>query len=132
MRVRSFGLWVAALLLSASPVFAQEATILGTVTDASKGVLPGVTVTATSLANGRTFTDVSNERGDITGEPLFAESKIMQIVPAMEDVFSYFVKNESGKEMKGGRISGSGQSTIKLEDLGGGKKSADQTAAKKE
>lgn len=75
---------------------------------------------------------VSNERGDITGEPLFAESKIMQIVPAMEDVFSYFVKNESGKEMKGGRISGSGQSTIKLEDLGGGKKTADQTAAKKE
>lgn len=64
MRVRSFGLWAAALLLSATSVFAQEATILGTVTDASKGVLPGVTVTATSLANGRTFTDVSNERGD--------------------------------------------------------------------
>lgn len=64
MRVRSFGLWVAALLLSATSVFAQEATIIGTVTDASKGVLPGVTVTATSLANGRTFSDVSNERGD--------------------------------------------------------------------
>ena len=73
---------------------------------------------------------VSNERGDITGEPLFAESKITQIIPAMEDVFSYFVKNESGKEMKGGRISGSGQSTIKLENLDGGKKTTGQTATK--
>lgn len=48
----------------------------------------------------------------------------------MEDVFSYFVKNESGKEMKGGRISGSGQSTIKLENLDGGKKTTGQTATK--
>ena len=71
MRVRAFGLWAAALLLSVSSAFAQEATINGTVTDESKGVLPGVTVIATSLANGRTFSDVSNERGDyrIVGVP---------------------------------------------------------------
>ena len=71
MRVRAFGLWAAALLLSVSSAFAQEATINGTVTDESKGVLPGVTIIATSLANGRTFSDVSNERGDyrIVGVP---------------------------------------------------------------
>ncbi len=43
---------------------AQEATIIGTVSDDTKGALPGATITATSLDNGRTFTDVSNERGD--------------------------------------------------------------------
>ncbi len=64
MRVRAFGLWAAALLLSATTVFAQEATILGTVTDDTKGALPGATVTATSLDNGRIFTGVADERGD--------------------------------------------------------------------
>ncbi len=71
MRVRSIGLWAAAFVLSAASVFAQEATIIGTVTDATKGALPGATVTATSLANGRIFSDVTNERGDyrIVGVP---------------------------------------------------------------
>lgn len=64
MRVRSLGLSAALFLLTAVSVLAQDATIIGTVTDESKGVLPGVTITATSLANGRTFTDVSDERGD--------------------------------------------------------------------
>jgi hypothetical protein len=64
MRVRAFGLWAAAFLLSASTAFAQEATILGTVTDDTKGALPGATVVATSLDNGRTFTGVTDERGD--------------------------------------------------------------------
>lgn len=71
MRVRFLCLWATAFLLSAASAFAQEATILGAVTDESKGVLPGVTVTATSLANGRTFSAVTNERGDyrIVGVP---------------------------------------------------------------
>ncbi len=64
MRGRTFALWAAALLLSATSVFAQEATILGTVTDDTKGALPGATVTATSLENGRTFVAVADERGD--------------------------------------------------------------------
>ncbi len=64
MRVRSIGLLAAAIVLFAASVFAQEATILGTVTDDTKGALPGATVTATSLDNGRVFTDVSDERGD--------------------------------------------------------------------
>jgi Carboxypeptidase regulatory-like domain len=64
MRVRSIGLWAAAIVLSAASVFAQEATILGTVADDTKGALPGASVTATSLDNGRVFTDVSDARGD--------------------------------------------------------------------
>ncbi len=64
MRVRRFGLFAAAMLLAAATVSAQEATIIGTVSDETKGALPGATVTATSLDNGRIFTDVSNERGD--------------------------------------------------------------------
>src|SRR5262249_21043134 len=47
------------------PAFAQvEATIVGTVSDESKAVLPGVTVTAIDLAIGRQFTDVTNPRGE--------------------------------------------------------------------
>ncbi|MGE0814435.1 MAG: carboxypeptidase regulatory-like domain-containing protein [Vicinamibacterales bacterium] len=65
MRVRSIGSFVPALVLFlAAAAFAQDATILGTVTDQTAGTLPGVTVTATSLENGRLFTDVSDERGD--------------------------------------------------------------------
>jgi hypothetical protein len=64
MRVRSIGLFAAAIVLFAASAFAQEATIFGAVADSTSGALPGVTVTATSLATGRTHTDVSNERGE--------------------------------------------------------------------
>ena len=63
MRVRLTGL-VFAFVLSAAALFAQDASIIGTVTDQTKGALPGATVTATSLDNGRVFTGVTNERGD--------------------------------------------------------------------
>src|SRR5580765_2929061 len=43
---------------------AQEASVAGTVTDDSGGVLPGVTVTATHTASGNIFTAVSDERGE--------------------------------------------------------------------
>ena len=42
---------------------AQEATIGGTVTDSTGGVLPGVTVTALHEATGNTFFSVSDEHG---------------------------------------------------------------------
>ena len=64
MRVRSIGLFAAAIVLFAASAFAQEASIFGAVTDQTKGALPGATITATSLATGRLFTDVSDERGD--------------------------------------------------------------------
>src|SRR6266478_6725850 len=43
---------------------AQETVINGTVTDATGGVLPGVTVTALHEASGNTFLSVTNERGE--------------------------------------------------------------------
>ena len=42
---------------------AQEATVSGTVTDSTGGVLPGVTITATHVASGNTFVAVTDERG---------------------------------------------------------------------
>jgi hypothetical protein len=50
---------------------AQEGSILGTVADDTKAVLPGATVTATSLATGRVLTAITNERGEyrILGVP---------------------------------------------------------------
>ena len=56
----------AALLLLvalASSVAAQEATLTGTLTDTSGGVLPGVTVTATHEATGNRFVAITDERG---------------------------------------------------------------------
>src|SRR5262249_37711536 len=47
----------------ASSAVAQESTVVGTVTDATESVLPGVTVTALKLDNGNTFVDVSNASG---------------------------------------------------------------------
>jgi Carboxypeptidase regulatory-like domain len=43
--------------------YAQEATMSGTVTDSTGGVLPGVTVTAVHEASGNTFEAVTDERG---------------------------------------------------------------------
>src|SRR4029453_1227088 len=43
--------------------YAQEATLSGTVTDSTGGVLPGVTVTAVHEASGNTFEAVTDERG---------------------------------------------------------------------
>jgi hypothetical protein len=54
-------------LLALGPVraFAQaEATVSGTVVDESKGVLPGVTVSATEATTGRVITAVTDERGE--------------------------------------------------------------------
>jgi hypothetical protein len=64
MRVRSIGLVAAAIVLCAASAFAQEATIFGAVTDSTSGALPGVTITATSITNGRVFSSVSDERGE--------------------------------------------------------------------
>jgi Carboxypeptidase regulatory-like domain len=52
-----------ALLALPVTVYAQEATVSGTVTDSTGGVLPGVTVTALHEATGNTFVAVTDERG---------------------------------------------------------------------
>ena len=53
------------MLMALVPVaaWAQEATLSGTVTDSTGGVLPGVTITATHTATGNTFVAVSDEKG---------------------------------------------------------------------
>jgi hypothetical protein len=71
MSRRIVGLVVVALLCVVSSAFAQaSATILGTVVDEQKGVLPGVTITATDLETGRQFVGVTNERGEYRLERL--------------------------------------------------------------
>jgi hypothetical protein len=59
-------LWLAAaVLLSGAPAFAQRTTasVRGTVTDQSHGVVPGVTVTATNTATGLVRTTITNGAG---------------------------------------------------------------------
>ena len=61
--IRGLLTFVVMLFVSVA-VSAQEATFTGTVTDATGGVLPGVTVTAVHAASGNTFTTVTDERGE--------------------------------------------------------------------
>lgn len=57
-------LLLGSLILAAPAVgYAQEAVLTGAVTDATGGVLPGVTVTALLEATGNTFVAITDERG---------------------------------------------------------------------
>jgi hypothetical protein len=55
---------VLVVMVTASSVYGQEASIVGTVMDQSKAVIPGATIMATDLETGRQFTAVSDERGE--------------------------------------------------------------------
>ena len=61
---RVLSLVVGILLVLASTARAQDVSITGTVTDETKSVLPGVTVTATDLETGRQFTAPSDAKGE--------------------------------------------------------------------
>jgi carboxypeptidase family protein/TonB-dependent receptor-like protein len=65
MRSSIIRLVVLGAMMAALPVtgYAQEATVSGTVSDATGGVLPGATVTAVHEASGNTFLAVADERG---------------------------------------------------------------------
>ncbi|MBI3050137.1 MAG: TonB-dependent receptor [Acidobacteria bacterium] len=65
MKATLFGVSLVVLILCALPAagFAQEATVVGTVTDATGGVLPGATVQAVHEATGNVFEAVTDERG---------------------------------------------------------------------
>src|SRR5258705_319945 len=56
---------LATAILLAMPIAAsaQEATVTGTITDSTGGVLPGVTVTATNEESGNTFIAVTDGAG---------------------------------------------------------------------
>jgi len=62
-RVLGIALLVSGALVLASPVFAQEAALSGTLSDQTASVLPGVTVTAVHEASGNTFVAVTDDRG---------------------------------------------------------------------
>ena len=64
MGVRIVWCLAALLWLGSGTAAAQEASLLGVVSDETKGALPGVAVTATSLETGRVFSAVSDERGE--------------------------------------------------------------------
>ena len=53
----------AATFGSTRAAFAQQATIAGTVTDTSGGVLPGVTITVVHEETGNTFEAVTDGQG---------------------------------------------------------------------
>ena len=63
-RSARFVLTALVLLATARAALAQQATITGAVTDETKAVLPGATVTATNLATGDQSVGVSDERGE--------------------------------------------------------------------
>ena len=62
-RLCLIGALCAAILALPIAGYAQEATLTGTVSDATGGVLPGVTVTATHEATGNTFVGVTDGTG---------------------------------------------------------------------
>ena len=70
--MRSRLLIIALSLVLAAPAvaLAQTATVAGVVTDESRGVLPGTTITLTDLETGRKFVAVSDARGAYQVPPL--------------------------------------------------------------
>ncbi|MGH9140992.1 MAG: carboxypeptidase regulatory-like domain-containing protein [Vicinamibacterales bacterium] len=66
MRTLRPGIFCVLLLFGAvaTPVYAQDASVIGSVTDDTKAVLPGVTITATGLETGVQTTAVSDARGE--------------------------------------------------------------------
>jgi len=51
------------LTVCSAPAFAQDASVVGTVTDDTKAVLPGATITATGLETGVQTTATADANG---------------------------------------------------------------------
>ena len=62
-RIVSSVIFVCAILALPAAAYAQEASLTGTVTDSTGGVLPGVTVRALHEATGNTFEATTDARG---------------------------------------------------------------------
>ena len=77
---------VSALLVLPVAGYAQEATINGTVTDPSGGVLPGVTITAVHEASGNTFEAVTGDRGTFRLAARAGVYKITAVLPGFSTV----------------------------------------------
>ena len=61
-RLLSSVVFVSLLFISAL-AHAQDASVIGTVTDDTKAILPGATITATNTETGNVATAVADERG---------------------------------------------------------------------
>jgi len=72
MRLKSIAAIASFMAISCVSLFGQEASITGTVTDDTKAVIPGTTVTAANLATGARAISVSDERG---------QYRILQLTP---------------------------------------------------
>ena len=79
LRRSVFLLLVCALVLPAGVAAQQNATMQGTVVDDSKGVMPGVTVTATEIATGRQLLAVTSADGRYRFENLAPGQYKLQI-----------------------------------------------------
>ena len=64
MRFKFLAAALCAALFLPSALHAQEATVVGAVTDSTDAVLPGTTVTALKIDSGNTFVDVSDASGN--------------------------------------------------------------------
>ena len=62
---RYLAILFAFLMAAALYSFAQEATIVGTVTDPSGATIPNVTITATRVETGEVRTSVTNDTGGL-------------------------------------------------------------------
>ena len=63
MKFRILAAALCASLFLPSALHAQDSTVVGTVSDATNAVLPGVTITALKIDNGNTFVEVSDATG---------------------------------------------------------------------
>ena len=61
-RALLLAVWI--VLAGSSSLFAQEASIIGTVADETRAVLPGATVTASEISTGQQFSAVTTEKGE--------------------------------------------------------------------
>ena len=77
---------VSALLVLPVAGYAQEATINGTVTDPSGGVLPGVTITAVHEASGNTFEAVTGDRGTFRIAARAGNYRVTAVLPGFSTV----------------------------------------------
>ena len=68
-RLLFFGVFLALFLCAPLAHAQQDASIIGTVTDETKAVLPGATVTATNLETGNQYSGVADPNGRVPAAP---------------------------------------------------------------
>ncbi len=77
--------WVIAFLAFPIVGYAQDAAITGTISDATGGVLPGVTVTAVNEAVGNTYEAVTDARGVFRMPARIGTYRITATLPGFAD-----------------------------------------------